>query len=97
VLAGTSGTVSFALSRTLTDSSTGDVIFPGPLTYTFNGSGQSAPLVANDDASLEPTGSYYTIAITPDGSVTAYTYTALINAANGASQTLGSLISRGVS
>lgn len=92
VLAGTSGTVSFTLSRALTDTSTSDVVYPGPLTYTFSGTGRSDPLVANDNPDLEPSGSYYTITITPDGSAASYQYTAVINAANGATQTLGSLI-----
>jgi hypothetical protein len=92
--AGTSGSVQFALSEMLTDSATGNVISPSPpKSYQFQGvPGQSDPLVANDNATLEPSGSYYNITVA--GSSAAYTYRALINHANGATQSLGSLIAQ---
>jgi hypothetical protein len=78
----------------LTDSATGNVISPSPpKAYQFQGvPGQSDPLVANDNATLEPSGSYYNITVA--GSSAAYTYKALINHANGATQSLGSLIAQ---
>jgi hypothetical protein len=78
----------------LTDSATGNVISPSPpKAYQFQGvPGQSDPLVANDNSSLEPSGSYYNITI--GGSSASYTYRCLINYANGATQSLGSLIAQ---
>lgn len=89
----TSGTIEFRLSQPLTDTSTGDIITPDPpRTYSFDDtSGQSDPLLANDNPSLDPQGSQYEITITAaDG--TTYSWTVPIAYANGAEQTLGSLI-----
>lgn len=89
---GTSGSVSFTLSGVVTDSATGTIISPDPeRQYPFAGvPGQSDPLVANDNATLEPSGSYYTVTIS--GASQTYRYNVVIKAANGATQTLGSLI-----
>lgn len=86
-----SGSVTFKLSGVVTDTATGNVYMPyPPRRYEFLGvPGQSDPLIANDSEDLSPAGSYYTVTI---GAGSTVTYNVVLSAANGDTQSLGSLI-----
>ena len=85
------GYVSFRLSAVEADSTDGLEIQPEPLTYFFtDATGESGPLVANDNVSLVPAGSYYSVTVGIRGQQP-YTFKTNINFANGATQTLAFL------
>lgn len=83
-----SGRITFALSNPLLDVTNGVTYNNVPVhSYRFvSSAGTSDPLIANDNA-FSPPGSYYTITVEIDGQAP-YSWTAFINFANGASQTL---------
>jgi parallel beta-helix repeat protein len=86
------GNVTFQLSAVEADQADGIEFHPQPAkTYFFiDGTGSSDPLVANDNGGLAPAGSYYKVTVAIAGQQP-YTFTTLINFANGASQTLAFL------
>jgi hypothetical protein len=90
-LAGATGTITFLLSTPLHDPVGGEDANTVPKTYSFSGSGQSDPLVANDSSGITPTGSYYTITVGTVGAAP-YSFQAQILAANGSTQNLASLV-----
>ncbi len=85
------GTVSFQLSAVLTDGSSVIVADTAPLTYNFaGGTGTSEPLVANDNVTLSPAGTYYAVTLAVPGS-RPLAFSAQVNHANGATQSLALL------
>jgi hypothetical protein len=85
------GNITFTLNEPVSDSTSGIDYRPVPKTYFFtSATGSSDPLIANDDATLQPAGSYYTVTVAITGQAP-YTFTSQILAASGASQTLAFL------
>jgi hypothetical protein len=85
------GNITFALNEPVSDATSGIDYRPVPKTYFFtSATGESDPLIANDDVTLQPAGSYYTITVAITGQAP-YTFTSQILFANGASQTLAYL------
>lgn len=91
-LAGVTGSITFTLSQPVTDTSTGNVYLPSPSrNYPFTGvPGESDALIANDSPSLNPQGTYYIVTIA--GNTASYTYNVALDHADGATQTLGTLL-----
>lgn len=91
-LAPLGGTITFRLNEPVTDSSTGIIINPDPSRgYHFlSATGASDPLVANDNPTLQPAGSYYTITVFIAGTQP-YSFASAIDFANGATQTVSFL------
>lgn len=94
--AGLSGVISFTLSQFLTDTAGGETCEATRRAYPFTSStGTSDPLAANDSASAVPSGTYYTVEVNIAG-LPSRSFTAPIDIANGASQTLAFLQSQAV-
>lgn len=70
-----------------------DIIIPAvPHTVYFtSGTGQLAGIVANDNVSISPSGTGYTVVVTQAGGTVLYSQTVIINHANGATQDLSTL------
>jgi hypothetical protein len=95
-LGGVAGVITFALSQPLTDTTDGQIVEPVPERYPFSSStGTSGPLTANDNASALPSGTYYTVTVNIQG-LPSRSFTAPVNHANGASQTLAFLQSQAI-
>ena len=86
------GAVIFQLSAPLVDTASGQVAQTSPPVscYFVGGSGTSPSLVANDSPGAEPSTTYYTVTVAISGQQP-YSFTTLINHANGSTQTLGYL------
>lgn len=85
------GTVSFQLSALVADSADGTVVALGaPAAYNFaGGTGTSAPLIANDNPGLVPSGTYYRVKLVTGPQN--YEFDAQLDFASGATQTLAFL------
>jgi metal-sulfur cluster biosynthetic enzyme len=85
------GNITFTLNEPVSDATSGVDYRPVPKTYFFtSATGTSGALIANDDVTLQPAGSYYTITVAITGQAP-YTFTSQILFANGGSQTLAFL------
>jgi hypothetical protein len=86
------GAITFQISAPLVDGATGQVAQSSPPTtcYFVGGAGTSPSLVANDSPGAEPTTTDYTVTVAISGQQP-YSFTTLINHANGSAQTLGYL------
>lgn len=77
------GTVVFTLSSEMTDPTTGESVATDPITATLSGGAISQNLVANNDTTTTPAGTYYNVVETVGGVSDSYRILVPHNAAGG--------------